>query len=396
VVTAAKPSLELLRELSDEHVLRALMDETRLTRAELAARTGISKPTIGESVRRLEAAGVVVDTGARTTGRGRAGSYYALADSIGCALAVSIAPEGITAEIVDALGGVVARTMEHVSQPNRPGRVTASVRAACERAQTEAGTRAPIRLAVVSAADPVDRATGRLVQLADAPFLVGELSPARALDGLVAGPVLVDNDVNWAARAERSAAEPGSMDDFVYLYLGAGLGCAVVSDGEVRRGHGGIAGEIAHLITVGPDGRAMAFIDVFADLGMRHQGSTAVDVAALTIALTGPGRATRATREVLGMAVGGVVSAAVALTDPAVVVIGGPWGADPAVLNAVRAARDSLARPVALRPPLVTEDAPLAGARGQAVHDLRSAITQYRQTVRRDHADTEASARKFH
>jgi predicted NBD/HSP70 family sugar kinase len=396
VVTAAKPSLELLRELSDEHVLRALMDETRLTRAELAARTGISKPTIGESVRRLEAAGVVVDTGARTTGRGRAGSYYALADSIGCALAVSIAPEGITAEIVDALGGVVARTMEHVSQPNRPGRVTASVRAACERAQTEAGTRAPIRLAVVSAADPVDRATGRLVQLADAPFLVGELSPAQALAGLVAGPVLVDNDVNWAARAERSAAEPGSMDDFVYLYLGAGLGCAVVSDGEVRRGHGGIAGEIAHLITVGPDGRAMAFIDVFADLGMRHQGSTAVDVAALTMALTGPGRATRATREVLGMAVGGVVSAAVALTDPAVVVIGGPWGADPAVLNAVRAARDSLARPVTLRPPLVTEDAPLAGARGQAVHDLRSAITRYRQTVRRDHADSEASARKFH
>ena len=75
----------------------------------------------------------------------------------------------------------------------------------------------------------------------------------------------------------------------------------------------------------------------------------------------------------------------------AVMVIGGPWGPDPAVLNAVRAARDSLARPVTLRLPLVTEDAPLAGARGQAVHDLRSAITQYRQTLRRDHADTQAS-----
>ena len=71
-MTAVKPSLELLRELSDEHVLRALMDETRLTRAELAARTGISKPTVGESVRRLDAAGIVVDTGARSTGRGRA------------------------------------------------------------------------------------------------------------------------------------------------------------------------------------------------------------------------------------------------------------------------------------------------------------------------------------
>jgi predicted NBD/HSP70 family sugar kinase len=385
VVTAAKPSLELLRKLSDEHVLRALMEQTRLTRAQLATLTGISKPTVGESVRRLAAAGVVVDTGVRTSGRGRAGSYYALADGIGCALAVSIAPDGITAEIVDARGGVVARTIEHVSRPVRPARVSASVHAACRRVQAEAG--APIRLAVVSAADPVDRATGRLLQLPDAPFLVGELSPAQALAGLVAGPVLVDNDVNWAARAERSAAESGSMDDFVYLYLGEGLGCAVVSDGEVRRGHSGIAGEIAHVVTAGPGGRAMAFTDVFADLGMRHQDSTAIDVAALTVALAGSGRAAGATREVLGVAVSGVVSAAVALTDPAVVVIGGAWGADPAVLESVRAACARLGRPVALRPALVTKDASLVGARAQAVRDLRSAITQYRQTLRGDHSD---------
>jgi DNA-binding Lrp family transcriptional regulator len=162
-----KPSLELLRELSDEHVLRALMDETRLTRAELAARTGISKPTVGESVRRLDAAGIVVDTGARSTGRGRAGSYYALADSIGCALAVSIAPAGITAELVDAHGDVAAQATEPVRRPARPASVTASVRAACRRVAAEA--RGPVRLAVVSAADPVDRVTGRLVQLPDAP-----------------------------------------------------------------------------------------------------------------------------------------------------------------------------------------------------------------------------------
>ena len=48
-VTVTKPSLELLRALSDEHVLRALMAEPRLTRAELACRTGISKPTVGRA-----------------------------------------------------------------------------------------------------------------------------------------------------------------------------------------------------------------------------------------------------------------------------------------------------------------------------------------------------------
>ena len=74
-----KPTLELLRSLSDEHVLRALMAQRRATRAEIAAATGLSKPTVSESVRRLSASGSVVDTGERTTGRGRVGTYYALA-----------------------------------------------------------------------------------------------------------------------------------------------------------------------------------------------------------------------------------------------------------------------------------------------------------------------------
>ncbi len=212
------------------------------------------------------------------------------------------------------------------------------------------------------------------MQLPDAPFLVGELSPADALDGLVSGPVTVDNDVNWAARAERSAGGPGSMDDFVYLCLGEGLGSAVVSDGEVRRGHGGIAGEIAHLITAGPRRRAMAFIDVFGELGLRHPDSTAIDVARVAASA-------RATRLVLGTAVAGVISAAVALTDPAVIVIGGPWGADPVILEAISAACERLARPVAIRPALVTGDASLAGARAHAVRELQSAITRYRTTM---------------
>ena len=55
----------------------------------------------------------------------------------------------------------------------------------------------------MSAADPVERGSGRLVHLADSPFLLGELNPAEVLAPQVGGPVIVDNDVNWAARAER-------------------------------------------------------------------------------------------------------------------------------------------------------------------------------------------------
>ncbi|MGX6603594.1 ROK family transcriptional regulator [Micromonosporaceae bacterium Da 78-11] len=354
----AKPSLELLRSLSDEHVLRGLMRHRRLTRAELATATGLSKPTVSESVRRLTGHGLLVDTGERTPGgrgRGRVGSYYALAADAGTALAVSIGPEGIVAETVDAHGDTVTRAHRPVARAARADQVADALRAVV-------GSPARPRLAVVSAADPVDRTTGRLIELPDSPFLLGELDPVEILAPYVTGPVTVDNDVNWAARAELEHAPA----NFAYLFLGEGLGCAIVSDGEVRRGAGGLAGEIAHLVTTGPGGRAMRLTEVFAELGLRRPGSTAIDVDRLL--------ADADAFAALGTAVTGVLAALVALADPGLVVMGGSWGSDPAVLAAITGAFAGEPRHVPLRAATITAGPSLAGARIDAVERLRAAV----------------------
>jgi predicted NBD/HSP70 family sugar kinase len=373
-VDPAKPSLELLRSLTDEHVLRTLMRHRRLTRAELAAETGISKPTVGESVRRLTGAGLVADTGERTVGgrgRGRVGSYYALADT-GAALVLSIAPEGIVAEWLDAHGDTLSRAEQGIGRPASPDQVTAALRAAVTGGKQGGGVTP--RLAVVSAADPVDRATGRLVHLPDAPFLLGELDPVEVLASYVGGPVTVDNDVNWAARAERDGVPSGTLRDFAYVYLDDGMGCAIVADAEVRRGSGGLAGEIAHLVTAGPQGQAMRLIDVFGELGLRRAGSTAIDTDRLLATVSGDQPQAAAVRHALGQAVSGVLAAVVALCDPELIVIGGSWGAHPLILDAITAAFTRLPRHVAVRAAKLRAEPSLAGARTDALSRLRSAI----------------------
>jgi predicted NBD/HSP70 family sugar kinase len=358
-VTPEKPTLELLRSLSDEHVLRSLMAYRRATRAEIAAATGLSKPTISESVRRLSANGAVVDTGDRTTGRGRVGTYYALPATNGCALVVSLAPEGIVAEAVDVYGQVVSRSWALVSRAPGAGEVARTL----SDVVREVARTSPFRLAVVSAADPVDRASGRLVELPDAPFLLGALDAPAVLAPYVDGPVTVDNDVNWAARAET-----GHGRDFVYLFLGEGLGCAVVADGEVRGGHAGLAGEIAHVVTAGPGGVAMRLTDVFDALDLRRSGSTAIDVPRLLRA------ADTEALDVLARAVAGVVSAVVALTDPAVVLLGGSWGRDSRVLAAVARECAAAPRSVGVEPAAVLDEPALIAARDVALQRLRDAI----------------------
>ncbi|MFE4698554.1 ROK family protein [Streptomyces sp. NPDC056738] len=372
-MTAPKPSLELLRALTDENVLRVLMAHDRLTRAEIATRTGLSKPTVSESVQRLEQARLLVDTGERTTGRGRVGSYYALAPHLGTALVASITPHGVVAEAVDALGRTHGQVRSEWDADAGQETVAEALGEAAARLAREAG--GPLRLAVVSAADPVDRETGRLVHLPDAPFLVGALDPPAVLAGTVTGPVLVDNDVNWAARAEYEHGCVRGVDDFVYLHLGEGLGCAVVGDGVVRRGHRGLVGEIAHLYTAGPDGRAMAFTEVFAALGLRRASSTAVDVPKLLDTLEAADAGAERVRVALAHAIGGVLSAALSFADPRTVVVGGPWGSHPRLIAAIEDHLTRSPRPVPVSAAALTLPE-LTGARSRAVEELGSLIVR--------------------
>ncbi|QGK70152.1 ROK family protein [Allosaccharopolyspora coralli] len=381
-MSSTKPSLGLLRSLTEEHVLRVIMHRGRLTRSEIATLTGLSKPTISESVRRLSDAGVLVDTGERTTGRGRAGSYYSLAEDCGAALVAGIAPNGVAAEAVDAFGRVLART--HADLDRSAGPDVAAV--ALEKVAGELAAAAPggLRCAVVSAADPVDRETGRLVRVPDEPFLVGELDPVAVLAPYVGETVLVDNDVNWSARAERDEGGASGVDDFVYLHLGEGLGCAVVTDGEVRRGSGGLAGEIAHVCTAGPDGTASPFTEVFELLGLRRARSTAIDVEALRSSIRTDDASGTWVREVLARAVGGVLSAAVAMADPRLVVLGGSWGSDPSMVRAIADRFSRAPRHVPIAVAQVAEPE-LSGARTRAVEQLRELIvTESRSEPRRE------------
>ena len=325
-VAPTKPTLELLRSLSDEHVLRALMSQRQATRAEIATATGLSKPTVSESVRRLSANGSVVDTGERTTGRGRVGTYYALPATTGGALVVSLAPEGIVAEAVDVYGEVVARSQAPVSRSPGAGEVARTLSASPARWRRA-------RSGSPSSAPPIPWTVrpGGSSSCPDAPFLLGALDAPAVLAELVDGPVTVDNDVNWAARAEHGHGR--GVRDFVYLFLGEGLGCAV----RQRRGGPARPRRAGRRDRAPGDGRSRRGGDA-ADGRLRRARPSPLRLHGDRRAgAARPSSRHGAAADALGRAVAGVLSAVVALADPAVVLVGGSWGRDPRVLRRWRA-----------------------------------------------------------
>lgn len=70
-------------------------------------------------------------------------------------------------------------------------------------------------------------------------------------------PVFLTNDANAAAIGEKMYGGAKSMNDFIVITLGTGLGSGIVCNGKLVYGHDGFAGELGHL-TIIPGGRMCA------------------------------------------------------------------------------------------------------------------------------------------
>lgn len=67
-------------------------------------------------------------------------------------------------------------------------------------------------------------------------------------------PVAVTNDANAAALGEMYFGGARTLQDFIVITLGTGLGSGIVANGELLYGAGGFAGELGHTV-VDPQGR---------------------------------------------------------------------------------------------------------------------------------------------
>lgn len=83
---------------------------------------------------------------------------------------------------------------------------------------------------------------------------IQEAPLAALLSEKIGCPVVIDNDVIMAARGAYVFLNPGEDRDFCYLNIGTGVSAGLILDGQLHRGHRGMAGEIGHMVLI-DDGR---------------------------------------------------------------------------------------------------------------------------------------------
>jgi len=212
------------------------------SRADLARLLAVSPGLMTQLTKELLAEGLIQELETAPSQGGRPARMLGLVSSAGSAIGVKLVADHL-AFVEVALDGTVRRSASEpwdVSDPTHITRLISLLRRFIEGSPSD-------RLLGIGVGVPgsVDGQSSGVVESTQLGWHGAPLG--RTLREAFQMPVLVENNVNALAVAERLYGAGQRFDSFVVATVGTGVGAAIVSDGSVLRGASGGAGEIGHI-----------------------------------------------------------------------------------------------------------------------------------------------------
>ncbi|MDV9176910.1 ROK family transcriptional regulator, partial [Streptomyces sp. W16] len=247
---------EGMRRGNASAVLRAVVADGPLSRADIARRTGLSAPSVTKLTAVLVDAGLLSEQAPLEPTQGRPRVPVRIDPRGPVALGIHIGLLRTTLGLVALDGTVLSqRVLDHDGDLD-PRRITEqAVTGARDFLAERLGGRRLLGTGI-SLGGWVDGDAGTVVEHSALGWT--DVRLLDLLDDRLPGPVMLDQNVRAAARAELWFGAGREVDDFVYIFFGNILGAALVVDRSVHRGPGAAAGGIEHLPVSGVEDTACA------------------------------------------------------------------------------------------------------------------------------------------
>lgn len=383
----------VLRLLSGQRIADALFaaHPGRMSRAEIARATGLSKPTVSALMADMESVGLVrmAEASARSGSIGRPASLYELVPSARHCVVADMGATRMLIGLADLLGNVVTE----VELETGPDAHTALERLVTAASSMLAESGRPCHAVCVGVPGIYRPEQDQVEQALNLPGFDG-LEVGAYLSERFGVPAFVENDVNLAALGELARlSDEEAGGDFAAVFAGTGIGLGLVVGGELYRGGTGSAGELGSLAVAVPgvDATPVTLEDVASAPSIRKRLGRAIEDgrpstldpgADIAEILAAAGRGDTAATMVLSEVAGAMafaVSHLCLIADPTRIVFGGPVGADLVFIDAVR---DRLSSLVTTAPELIASSlgdrATLIGAASMSLRHVReSLITEF-------------------
>ncbi|GLH97028.1 ROK family transcriptional regulator [Phytohabitans aurantiacus] len=243
-------SAAFLRQVNERTVFKRVLELAPTSVTQLVKETGLSKPTVGLTLARLEQVGLVRKVGLRTGAAGRAPQLFGPRPEAGWVVAIDVGLRWVGVLLADLTGTIAGQSRRRSKRSARKlvdqiGDMVDELLAGTDVAPESV-------LNVVVGSPGVYDKTGHRVRHAS--NLPGWERPdlVPTLRERLGEHIAFENDVDLAALGEQAYGLGRGVENFVYLHIGSGLGIGAVLGGRLHRGAHGTAGEVAFLPVVTP------------------------------------------------------------------------------------------------------------------------------------------------
>ena len=324
--SAAARRLASLSELAG-----LVADGAATTRGAIVAATGLSRAAIAQRVDLLIERGLLLETEPAAADRGRPPLTLDLSDAELLVAGVDLGATHCRVAVATLSGRVLAELARPLDVNDGPDKVLGDVRTDLGTLLERAGRPdSHLRAIGIGVPGPVEFASGTVVR---PPIMLGwdGCRVPGYFEHRLRAQVLVDNDVNIMALGEYTHRRDSRH--LLYVKVGTGIGCGIVSGGRLHRGASGAAGDIGHiqlpgheevLCHCGNTGCVEAVASGAAIAAALRETGIAAANAADVVRLVSEGHAA-ARRQVrlAGQRIGEVLASLVSFHNPDTIVIGG-------------------------------------------------------------------------
>ncbi|MGS2643600.1 ROK family protein [Streptosporangium sp. LJ11] len=313
-------------------LLNILRDGQARTRAELVQLTGLARSTLAQRLDALLSQQWIIPTEEAISSGGRPAIAFTFNRTARVVLSADLGATHARVAVTDLGTTVLAERAAEVSIDRGPEETLGWLQRTFEEMLAETGHRPDEICGIgVGLPGPVEHSSGRPVNPPIMPGWDGFPVP-EWLGSRLGAPVLVDNDVNIMALGEHWAARP-EADHLIFVKIGTGIGCGIISDRRLHRGAQGAAGDIGHI-------RVASALDTVCRCGNVGCLEAVASGAAMAAKLSADGVRAEDSRDVVrlvrggnthavqlirqaGREVGDVLASIVNFFNPSVIVVGG-------------------------------------------------------------------------
>ncbi|BFH39387.1 ROK family transcriptional regulator [Paenibacillus melissococcoides] len=244
---------KLVKQMNREGILHQLREHPRVSRADLAKLTELSRPCVSALVDEMIAEGLINEVGFGESTGGR--KPILLEYNFQAYGVIGTVFEGSTLQlaIANLRGELLVQRATCLPHPMNGEAAIRSIEQGLAALLDESGFRKEWLLGMGLGLPGITRRSAGTVSHAPSTGWMG-LPVQREIEAVLGLPVAIENDVNLMTLGEFNKGIGVGHSNLVYMYTGTGIGAGIMIDGQIYRGAREASGEIGYMV-IGPVGK---------------------------------------------------------------------------------------------------------------------------------------------